>query len=119
MTENMDEKILERAQEIVSEQGKSLIEAMLIAESELIAPSDIPASFTVEIFVKPRVARWIMAQFQENQHHTLEVRLAAYLGTTLSRTRVTAMRDMREDPTIGEGGAVTLRKTAFQKQVPK
>jgi len=119
MTDNMDEKILERAREIASEQRKPLIEAMLIAESELIAPADIPKSFTVEIFVKPRVARWILAQFPANKNHSLEERLAAYIGTVLSRTRVTALRDMREDPTIGEGGAVTLRKSAFQAQVPK
>lgn len=119
MTENTDEKILERAQEIVKSEKVTLVEGMLMAEAELMAPADLPTSFTVKINVKPRVARWIMLQFQATQDHTLEERLAGYIGSILPRTRVTAMRDLREDPTIGEGQAVTLRRSAFQKQVPK
>lgn len=119
MQENNDELVLKRAQEIVKERGIPLIEAMMVAESELIAPSEIPASFTVEIFVKPRVARWILAQFQATADHPLEKRLGAYLTVVLARTRATAMRDMRDIPEIGEGRAVTLTRANFQSQVPK
>lgn len=119
MAETTDDKILERAQELVKSEGISLVEGMLMAEAEIMAPADLPTSFTVKINVKPRVARWVMLQFQATPDHSLEDRLAAYIGSILPRTRVTAMRDLREDPTIGEGQAVTLRRSAFQKQVPK
>lgn len=119
MPDNADEKILARAQEIKAERGISLTDAMIRAEDELAPKPTVPADFTVTIPVKPRVARWIVEEFEPTKTHTTEERLAAYLATVLSRARVTAMRFAEEAPEIGEGGAVTLRREQFQKKAPK
>ena len=119
MPDNNDEKTLKRAREIAKKSGAKLVDAMLEAEAELTKPADIPSSFTVSIKVKPRVARWILIQFHANEHHTLEERLGAYLNTVLARRRVSAMRDLRDDPQLTDGRAVTLSRAAFSKQVSK
>lgn len=122
MTENTDEKILARAQEIKAERNISLTDAMIRAEPafQALAPKPtVPADFTVTIPVKPRVARWIVEEFAPTKTHTTEERLAAYLGIILNRARVTAMRFAEDAPDIQEGGAVTLRREQFQQKAPK
>ena len=119
MTDNTDEKILVRAQEIKAERGISLTDAMIRAEDELAPKPSVPSDFTVTIPVKPRVARWIVEEFAPTKTHTTEERLAAYLTIILSRSRVTAMRFAEDAPEIGEGGAVTLRREQFQQKAPK
>jgi len=119
VTENNDEKILARAQEIKAERGLSLTDAMLSAEDELAPAPVVPASFTVTIPVKSRVARWIMQEFTPTKTHTTEARLAAYLQIVLNRSRVAALRAAEEGPDIGEGGAVTLRREQFQRKAPR
>ena len=119
MTDNADEKILARAQEIKVERNISLTDAMIRAEEELAPKPTVPADFTVTIPVKPRVARWIVEEFAPTKTHTTEERLAAYLGIILNRARVTAMRFAEDAPDIQEGGAVTLRREQFQQKAPK
>ena len=117
MSEINDDELLARAQEIQADKGGSLTDAMILAESELSPKPSVPASFTVTVEIKPRVARWIMEEFAATATHTTEQRLGAYLSTHLSRARVTAMRYAEEAPEIGEGGAVTMRRAQFQKAV--
>lgn len=119
MTDATDDKILARAQEIKASRGISLTDAMIRAEEELAPKPTVPADFTVTIPVKPRVARWILAEFTPTKTHTTEQRLAAYLATVLGRSRITAMRYAEEPAEIGEGGAVTLRREKFQQKAPK
>lgn len=115
MSGNNDEQILARAKEIQAERGGGLMDAMLIAEAELMPKATVPEAFTVTIPVKPRIARWILEEFTPLPTHTTEERLGAYLATHLSRARVSAMRFAEEAPEIGEGKAVTLRREQFQK----
>lgn len=119
MTDNTDEKILARAHEIKAERGVSLTDAMIRAEEELAPKPTVPASFTVTIPVKPRVARWIVEEFEPTKTHTTEARLAAYLAIILNRARVTAMRFAEEAPDIGKGGAVVMRRSQFQQKGEK
>lgn len=119
MNENNDENVLILAREIQSERGGSLTDAMILAEERLQPVREIPTSFTVQLDVKPRVARWILDEFKPTDRHTTEDRLAAYLQIILNRTRVTARRAAEEGPDIGEGGAVTLRRDVFQRKAPK
>ena len=119
MTENQDEKILARAQEIKAERGISLTDAMISAEFELAPKPEIPASFTVTIPLKPRIASWILREFVPTKTHTTEDRLAAYLAIVLSRARVTATRHAEEGQDIQEGSAVTLRREQFQRKAPR
>lgn len=126
MTENKQEKdaiseaeILEKAREIQSAQGVSLVDAMILAEQELAPAASVPESFTVTIPVKPRVAKWIMREFVARDGFTIEDRLAAYLGVVLNRSRVTAMREAQEAPEIGEGQAVTMTRRQFQAKAPQ
>ena len=112
--EDRDAQILARAQEIRAQRGLSLVEAMILAEEELIAAlkgDDLPASFTITLQVKPRVARWILATFGGHAKYTVEERLAAYLVTVMNRSRITAIRRSEPAPEIPKGGeAVTLRR---------
>lgn len=119
MTENTDEKILARAQEIRAERGGSLTDAMIRAEAELQPEASVPGEFTVTIPVKPRVARWILSEFAPVGGYSVEERLAAYLVTVLNRARISALRTAEEAPEITEGRAVTLRRTDFQRKVPE
>lgn len=119
MTDTNDEKVLARAQEIKAQRGISLADAMIWASEELAPRPSVPAEFTVTIPVKPRVARWIMSEFERTKTHTTEERLAAYLGIILNRARVTAMRFAEEAPDIQEGGAVTMPRAKFQQKAPR
>mgnify|MGYP006436186277 CR=1 FL=1 len=118
MTENTDEKVLERAQEIKAERGISLMDAMIRAEEELAPKPVTPSEFTVTIPVKPRVARWVLAEFAATSTHSTEERLGAYLSSMLNRSRVSAMRANQESPDIGEGGAVSMSRQEFQRKAP-
>lgn len=117
MTENADEKILARAQEIKAKRGGSLTDAMLLAEKELAPRPTVPASFAVTIPVRPRVARWILAEFEPTPEHSLEQRLGAFLAVLLSRVRVQAMRQAGDGPEIPKGGpAVSMTRAQFQRR---
>ena len=118
MADFTDEQVLQRAQEIKTERGISLTDAMIAAEDELTPAPSIPESFTVTIPVKGRVAKWIMEEFGGHAKYPLEERLGAYLTTVLSRSRVQAMRYAEEGEDVQEGKAVTLRRDQFARKVP-
>lgn len=113
---NKDEEILSQARAIQEATGKSLIDAMILAEEKLTPKAEVPSEFTVTIPVKARVARWIVEEFAATPTHSTEERLAAYLITVLNRARMTSIRMAEEAPDIGEGGAVTLRRADFQRK---
>ena len=128
MTENQEENkpidrdaaMLSRARQIVQDRGVSLIEAMIEAEGEMQPKqSALPASFVVEIPVKPRVAQWVLAEFQPTATHTTEERLAAYLATVLGRVRVHARRQSEAAPEIERGAAVTMTRENFKRVAPQ
>lgn len=114
ITQDRDSRILERAIQIKEDRGLPLVEAMIMAEEELIAQlkgDALPLEFTVKLVVKPRVARWILQTFGGHATFTVEDRLAAYLIILLNRTRITAIRRSEPAPEIPKGGeAVTLRR---------
>ncbi len=114
IAKDRDTRILERAMKIKEDRGVPLVEAMLIAEEEIMASveaSAIPTRFTITIEVKPRIGRWIVATFGGHAKFTLEDRLAAYLVTVLNRSRIQAIRRSEPAPEIPKGGeAVTLRR---------
>lgn len=114
-----EDQILDRAREIQTEQGVSLVDAMILAEQELAPAASVPDSFTVTIPVKARVAKWIMREFVARDGFTVEDRLSAYLAVVLNRSRVTAMREAQEAPEIGEGQAVTMTRRQFQSKAPQ
>ena len=118
MADYTDEEVLELAQKIKADRGLSLTDAMIAAEDELSPAPSIPESFTVTIPVKGRVAKWIMEEFGGHATHSVEDRLAAYLTTVLSRSRVQAMRYAEEGEDVQEGKAVTLRRDQFARKVP-
>lgn len=118
MTDITDEQILERAMAIKSERGISLTDAMIAAEDELTPEAAIPKDFTVTVPVKARVAKWILDEFGDHPTYSVEERLAAYLTTVLSRSRVMAMRYAEEGEDVTEGKAVTLRRDQFARKVP-
>ncbi len=111
-----DEEILGRARAIQEATGKSLTDAMIMAEEELTPKAEVPSEFTVTIPVKPRVARWIVEEFAPTATHTTEERIAAYLITVLNRARMTSIRMAEEAPDIGEGEAVTMRRADFHRK---
>lgn len=110
-----DDEILERAREIASETGVSLTDAMIRAEAELAPKPEIQKEFTVTLDLKPRVARWVLTEFQAYGGHSVEDRLAAYLVTVLNRARTTSMRAAEDAPEVGRGGAVTVPRHKFKE----
>lgn len=110
-----NEKLLERAQEIVAEKGGSLTDAMILAENELTPKDDLPTEITVTIPIKPRVAKWISAEFAATDDHTTEERLGAYLATILPRSMVMARAYSKDTPKIGNNGARTVRRSDFKE----
>lgn len=118
MTENTDEKILEKAKEIQAESGGSLMDAMLKAEAQLAPKPTVPTEFTVTIPVKPRVARWLIEEFSPTAEFSTEDRLAAYLATVLNRSRIQAMRAGQDAPDIQKGQAVTMTRDQFKSKAP-
>lgn len=117
MTENKDDAILERAQEIKAERSVSLTDAMLMAEAEMTPKPEIQAEFEVSIKVKPRVARWIAKEFGGHPELSVEERMAAYFEVVLNRARMTAIRAGEEAPEVTDGGAVTVRRSQFKEPV--
>jgi len=119
MTENNDENVLARAQEIKAERGVTLVEAMFLADQELTPAAPMITDFTVTITVKPRVASWIMREFRATATHSVEDRLGAYLTIVLNRARISAMRVQAEPPEIGKGEAVSMTRDQFQRKAPR
>jgi len=112
-----DAQILELAQEIVIDEGLSLVDAMIMAEEKLMprhkdAP---PEGFAVYVKVKPRVARWIVQEFGGHAELSIEDRLGAYLATVLNRMRIKAIRLGEASPSVGNDGAVSVRRAAMAK----
>lgn len=118
MTENMDEKILELAQEIKAETGVSLTDAMIRAEAKLAPKDELPEYFEVRIRVKPRVARWILSEFGGHPEHSIEERLGAYVSSHMGRARTMAIQYSREAPEISDQGAVSMRRDQFKEKAP-
>jgi hypothetical protein len=119
VVDNQDEMILELAQKIKVERKISLTDAMIQAEEQLKPKAVLPEGFAVYIKCKPRIARWVLSQFEQTKDHTTEERLAAYLGIVLSQVRVTSKRSSEEGPEIQEGGAVSLTRAQFQNKAPR
>lgn len=119
MTENKDKEILALAQEIAAKEGIGIVDAMLKAEVRLAPKPTAPEAFTVELRLKPKIARWIVREFEAKGEYSLEQRLAAYLTLVLSRARVQAIRNAEIPPDISEGEAVTMRRDVFQSRRPQ
>lgn len=116
--EDRDARILARAREIQAESEVSLVDAMIEAEAELFAPKapELPKSFLVEIPVKPRVARWILATFGGHPEFTVEHRLGAFISQYLGRVAVRVRRESEPPPELEKGsGGVTMRREHMQK----
>lgn len=109
-----DEQILELAQEIKAERGIPLVEAMDIASSKLRnGGAEIDCTFTLELELKPRVAKFFRENFAGHPTMTVEERLASFVTMHLNRLRGEALARSRAEGDIQEGKANTLRRSTF------
>ena len=111
------DQIFELAQDLMKSDKLSLIDAMIVAERRLKPKAfDAPPEyFEVKIFVKARVAMWILSEFGGHAEHSLEKRLGAYLSKLLSRNRVGVIAHSRKSLTVSDNGAVSITRQEMHK----
>lgn len=112
--ENNDDQILSLAQEIKTERGIPLVEAMDIAAHKISnAGKEIDCIFKLEIELKPRVAKFFRSSFSGHPTLSVEERLSKYLAMVLNRLRGDALARTRSEADVEEGRANTLRRSTF------
>lgn len=109
-------ELIALAQEIASETGMSIVDAMIEAESRLSPREEIKTTFDLRVTLKPRVARWVHKEFGGHPDYSIEDRLAAYCAQSITRVRIQSIRAAEDAPEIPTGEAVTMRRAQFQKQ---
>lgn len=109
-----DEQILELAQEIKTDRGISLVEAMDIASTKLNnAGQEVDCTFNIELTLKPRVAKFFRESFAGHPDLSVEQRMALFIAMQLNKLRGEALARTRAEADIEEGKANTIRRSTF------
>jgi hypothetical protein len=109
-----DDEILALAQEIKTERGVSLVEAMDIASVKLNnAGKEIDCNFKLDLTLKPRVAKFFRDSFSGHPDLSVEERLSKFVEMQLNKLRGEALARTRSEAEIEEGKANTIRRSTF------
>jgi len=112
--------LIEAAQKLVADNpGMMLSDAMAEAESQLMPAPELQSEFTLQIAVKPRVARFIADVFGGHAKYSVEHRLNAWAQMIINNQLQIEKASARPVPDIVEGRAVTMTRDQYAEKAPK